>query len=148
MTYLGHIVSESGIETDKTMIEAIKIWPVPKSIKDVRSFLGFTAYDRHYIKHFAIIARPLNDLLEGNGTSSKKKGQQKSHKKTPFVWTYRQQKGFETLKVKLSNPTMLAYADYSLPFSLHTDASSVGFEAILYQKQDGQDQVVFFASRR
>ena len=147
VAYLGHIVSESGIETDQTKIEAIKIWPVPKSIKDVRSFLGFTGYYRRFIKNFASIARPLNDLLVGHGTSNKKKGQQKSHKKTPFVWTDRQQKSFETLKEKLSNPPILAYADYSLPFSLHTDASSVGLGAVLYQKQDGQDRVVSFASR-
>ena len=54
---------------------------------------------------------------------------------------------FQTFKEKLSNRPILAYADYSLPFSLHTDASSVGLGAVPYQKQDGQDPVVSFASR-
>ena len=117
-----------------------------KSTKDVRSFLGITRYYRRFIKKFASIARPLNDLLVGHRTLSKKKGQQKSHMKTRFVWTDRQQKSFDTLKEKLSNPQIIAYADYSLTFSLHTDASYVGLGAALYQKRDGQDQVLSFAS--
>ena len=53
---------------------------------------------------------------------------------------------FETLNEKLLNPPIVAYADYSLPFSLHTDASSVGLGAVLCQKKDEQVRVVSFAS--
>ena len=63
VTYLGHILSESGIETDQTMIKTTKIWPVQIATKDVHSFLGFTGYNLRFIKNFASIARPLNDLL-------------------------------------------------------------------------------------
>ena len=42
MTYLGHIVSPEGIRTDPEKTEAIKSWPIPKTVKDVRAFLGFT----------------------------------------------------------------------------------------------------------
>ena len=73
MSYLGHVVSDEGIHTDPAKIEAVKSWSVPKSIKDVRRFLGFTGYYRKFIQGFAAIARPLNDLLVGHVTNLKAK---------------------------------------------------------------------------
>ena len=149
VTYLGHVVSEEGIKTDPEKTEAIKNWPVPKSIKDVRSFLGFAGYYRRFIKGFSNIARPLNDLLVGistNGKTNTKKSAEKKKKPT-FIWTERQQHAFEEIREKLSEPPILAYADYSLPFQLHTDASTTGLGAVLYQNQDGVDRVVSYASR-
>ena len=70
-TYLGHVVSEEGLETDPAKIEAVRTWPVPKSVKDVRRFLGFTGYYRRFIEGFAAIARPLNNLLIGHATNPK-----------------------------------------------------------------------------
>ena len=145
VAYLGHIVSEEGIQTDPEKTAAIENWPVPKSIKDVRSFLGFTGYYRRFIKDYASIARPLNDLLVGHGTSAKAKKSKAT--KSAFIWTDRQQQAFITLKAKLCNPPVLAYADYHLPFKLHTDASTTGLGAVLYQHQNGQDRVVSYASR-
>lgn len=63
VTYLGHVVSEEGIQADPDKIEAIASWPIPKTTKDVRKFLGFTGYYRRFIKNYATIVRPLNDLL-------------------------------------------------------------------------------------
>lgn len=75
VTYLGHIVSEDGIRTDPSKIEAVKTWPIPKSVKEIRQFLGFTGYYRRFIKGYASIARPLNDLLVGISPNDKvKKG--------------------------------------------------------------------------
>ena len=148
VTYLGHVVSEEGIQTDPEKTKVIKNWQVPTSIKEVRVFLGFTGYYRRFIKDYAKIARPLNDLLVGHCTSKKGKGRKSSNtKKTPFTWTQRQQQAFDKLKEKLVRPAVLAYADYNLPFKLHTDASSTGLGAVLYQTQDGMDRVVAYASR-
>ena len=117
VTYLGHIVSQEGIQTDPEKTSAIRDWPVPQNIKDVRSFLGFTGYYRRFIQNFARIARPLNDLLIGHETFKKTKGKKRPKvKKVPFVWEDAQQKAFDTLKEKLTNPPILAYADYHLPF--------------------------------
>ena len=148
VTYLGHIVSQEGIQTDPEKTSAILDRPVPQNIKDVRSFLGFTGYYRRFIQNFARIARPLNDLLIGHGTFKKIKGKKRPNiKKVSFIWEDAQQKAFDTLKEKFTNPSILAYADYHLPFKLHTDASSTGPGAVLYQHQDGQDRVVCYASR-
>ena len=62
VTYLGHIVSQEGIQTDPKKTSAIRDWPVPQNMKDIGSFLGFTGYYRCFIQNFARIARPLNDL--------------------------------------------------------------------------------------
>jgi hypothetical protein len=107
----------------------VKDWPVPKSVKEVRKFLGFVGYFRKFIKGFAEIVRPLNNLLIGHSLKSDKPSKQKK-KKQPFIWTKEQQNSFEELKEILINPPVLAYADYKLPFKLQTDASSKGLEAV------------------
>jgi len=60
---LGHIVSSKGIEVDKSKIDLIANLPTPKSIKDVRSFLGHAGFYRMFIKGFSVISKPLSNLL-------------------------------------------------------------------------------------
>ena len=139
LKYLGHIVSKDGIATDPQKIEAIRKWPTPKTVTDVRSFTGFTNYYRKYIKGYAKIARPLHELTSGE--NSKKK----NHR---VEWTNRCKESFDTLKEMCSGCPVLAYADYTKPFILHTDASTTGLGAVLYQKQeDGKERVIAYASR-
>ena len=146
--YLGHIVSQAGIQTDPAKIEAVKSWPIPQCTKDVRKFLGFTGYYRRFIKGYAAIARPLNDLLVGYATNPKAKQKKKTQaRKLKFHWGDEQQASFDKIIDKLISPPILAYADYTKPFTVHTDASSSGLGAVLYQQQDGQDRVVAYASR-
>ena len=149
VTYLGHVVSDAGIQTDSEKLEALKSWPVPKNVKEVRSYLGFTGYYRRFVKNYARIARPLNDLLVGHCTNNKSKGKKPKTKvsRAVFEWTDSHQKAFESLKEKLASPPVLAYADYQLPFKLHTDASNTGLGAVLYQNQGGLDRVIAYASR-
>ncbi len=59
--YLGHIVSKHGVETDPEKIEAIKTWPCPKNLKELRSFLGFSGYYRRFIKDYAQIVKTINE---------------------------------------------------------------------------------------
>ena len=146
--YLGHVVSQEGIQTDPAKIEAVKSWPIPQCTKDVRKFLGFTGYYRRFIKGYAAIARPLNDLLVGYSTNPKAKQKKKTlARKQKFHWGEDQQASFDTIISKLISPPILAYADYSKPFSVHTDASSNGLGAVLYQLQEGKERVVAYASR-
>ncbi len=150
ITYLGaHRLRRMEVQTDPEKLKAVSTWPVPKSVREVRRFLGFTGYYRRFVKDFAKIARPLNDLLLGHCTSDRKKHTSKKTQKTaaPFIWEEAQQTAFETLREKLIEPPVLAYADYRLPFILHTDASGTGLGAVLYQHQDGRDRVVSYASR-
>ena len=72
VNYLGHIVSKEGIETDPKKIEATEKWPVPKTVTEVRSFLGFTNYYCKFIPRYAQEAKPLNQLVSGENANKKK----------------------------------------------------------------------------
>ena len=138
ITYLGHIVSSKGIETDPKKVEAVKNWTVPKTVTDVRSFLGFTNYYRRFIRGCANVAKPLNTLISGDNTN---------HKKAPIEWTNKCQVAFDKLKELCTNTPILAYANYKKPFQLQTDASDLGLGAVLYQRDnDNRQRVIAFAS--
>ena len=138
LKYLGHIVSKDGIATDPRKIEAINKWPQPETVTDVRSFTGFTNYYRKFIKGYAKIARPLHELTSGDNAKRK-------HQRVD--WNTRCNDSFEALKSICSECPVLAYADYTKPFVLHTDASTTGLGAVLYQRQeDGKERVIAYAS--
>ena len=98
------------------------------------------------MKDYATIDRPLNDLLIGYSTNPKAK-KKTARTKTPFKWGTEEQASFEAIITKLTTPPALAYADYHMPFTLHTNASTSGLGAVLYPKQDGKERVVAYASR-
>ena len=146
--YLGHIISSEGIETDPDKTEAVAKWPAPTNIKELRRFLGFTGYYRKFVRDYAKVARPLHDLLVG--VPRKGKGGKKTVKWGPapvWKWAHECQEAFEELIRRLTSPPVLAFADFTEPFIVHTDASLDGLGAILYQKQAGHERVIAYASR-
>ena len=122
--YLGHIVSNNGIETDPKTIEAIVKWPGPHTVHEVRKFLGFTNYYRKFVYKYAQIARPLNKLISSENAKKK-------HKKVE--WGNEQEQAFQQLKEVCTKTPVLAYADYKKLFQLNTDASELGLGSVLYQ---------------
>jgi hypothetical protein len=66
ISYLGYVISAAGVATCHAKVQAVADWPVPTSVKELRSFLGLARYYRKFIKHFGIISRPLTDLLNKN----------------------------------------------------------------------------------
>ena len=117
IAYLGHIVSKAGIETDPKKIADIKEWPQPKTVTDVRQFLGFINYYRKFIKQYAQIANPLNKLISGENTKKKNK---------KVEWTQECEESSQALKGICTETPVLAYANYEKPFKLTKDASKKG----------------------
>ena len=139
LEYLGHIVSEKGIETNPKKIEAIQKWPIPTNITETRSFLGLCNYYRKFIKDYAKIAKPLYKLISGE--NAKKKNNE-------IEWTSECRFAFDLLKKLCTEAPVLAYADYTKTFKVHTDASEEGLGAVLYQNQDdGTSRVIAYVSR-
>lgn len=101
--FLGHVVSDKGVHTDPDKTEAVRIWPVPKTVKEVRSFLGLCSYYRRFVSGFANIARPLHKLCEKN---------------SKFTWNEDCQKAFNSLKNSLMSSPLLAYPLPGNPSSL------------------------------
>jgi len=130
--YLGYIVSRDGIRASPDKTKAVKNFPIPKNVKEVRSFLGLASFYRRLVPQFAHIAKPMSELLR---------------KDTPFVWTERQQSAFEALKSALCSEQVLAYPNFDSQFILTTDASKTAVAAILSQIKDGVERPISFASR-
>ena len=131
------------MEADYDKIDKVINWPVPKNGEEVRQFTSFAGYYRRFVKDFSKISKPLTDL---HPNTSYKNGKKIKTAK-PFAWGKEQQEAFETLKAALSTPPVLGYADYNLPFEIHTDASHNGLGAVLYQRQKGKLRPICYASR-
>ena len=138
ITYFGHFVSAAGTETDPKKIEAVKNWTIPRTVTDVRSFLGFTNHYQRFIQGYAKVAWPLNVLISGENAN---------RKKVLVKWNSECQSAFDRLKDLCTRTPILAYADYRKPFQFQTDASDLGLGAVLYQINDnGHQRVIAFAS--
>lgn len=83
--YLGHIISEGGVQMDPSKVTAILKWPIPRIVKGVRGFLGLTGYYRRFIQEYGKIAKPLTKLLKGDRPKS-------------ITWTTEAQTAFEELQ--------------------------------------------------
>jgi hypothetical protein len=118
--FLGFVASGNGIKPGKIKTEAIENFPIPKNVKEVQSFIGLCNYFRRFVQGFSQIASPLQKLISAN---------------CDFVWNSDCQTSFDDLKRKLMEPPILCIFDPSKETELHTDASALGFGAVLLQKQ-------------
>jgi hypothetical protein len=115
--YLGHITSHEGIRVDNHKIEVMQSWPTPKTITELRGFLGLTGYYLKFVRNHGLIAAPLTNLL----------------KKGNFGWTPKAEAAFEELKRAMVMTPILALPDFSNIFIVEADASDYGNSVILSQ---------------
>lgn len=132
VAFLGHIVTPDGVKPNPDKIKAILNYPIPKTIKEIKGFLGLLGYYRKFIKNFAKLAKPLTLCL--------KKGSKIEHNEA-FL------KCFDECRNILTNEPLLQYPDFTKPFNLTTDASNFAIGAILSQGPIGSDKPIAYASR-
>lgn len=133
LKYLGYIVDKFGLHVDPEKVEAIMSFPQPKTVKQVRRFIGLASWYRRFVPHFSTKIAPITSLLKKN---------------KKFIWTEEQSEAFDVIKKDLANAPLLNCPDFERPFILQTDASTVGLGAILSQiNPDGSENVIAYASR-
>ena len=139
ITFLGHEVSADGMKPSNLNLKGIAEMAPPANYTEVRRFLGMTGFFRRFIKNYARIAKPLNDILEGEASKLKSEA---------VTLPPDALDAFEKLKMCCMTAPILAFADFEKEFQLETDASSEGLGAVLSQKQpDGKWHPVAFGSR-
>ena len=97
VNFLGYVVGANGLEVDEEKVKAIKEWPTPKTISDVRSFHGLTSFYRHFIKDFSTMVAPLTEVIK---------------KTCGFKWVVKQEDAFRLLKDKLCTTPLLVLIDF------------------------------------
>ncbi|CAN6477769.1 unnamed protein product [Victoria cruziana] len=128
-SFLGHIISRDGVTVDPMKVKAVHDWSTLRNISEIRSFLGLAGYYRKFIQDFSRIASPMTKLLQ---------------KGVKFTWSEACEKSFQTLKEKLTKAPILTLPDGREGFAVYSDASGIGYGAVLMQK----DKVIAYASRQ
>ena len=137
MIFLGHKITSEGIEPDPSKVTSIQQWPRPKTVTQLRQFLGLTNYLRKFIQDYATLANGLTRQTGGE-------------RKQAIIWDESALKSFAALKDALMSAHVLVHPDFSANagiFKLRVDASAVGEGGVLYQEQNGVDRVIGYASR-
>jgi len=127
----GHVISNKGTEVDKAKVDVISNLSIPKSIKDIRSFLGHTGFYRHFVKDFSKIARPLTTLLG---------------KVVPFNFNSDCVSSFECLKNELISSPIICLPNWDLPFEIICDASNFMVGTVLVQCINKILHIIYYAS--
>jgi len=129
VSFLGHVISKNGIAVNPSKVDAVLQWEAPKSVTEVRSFLGLDGYYQRFIEGFSRLALPLTQL---------------TRKGAAFVWDVQCEDSFQELKKRLTTAPVLILQNSSKPFVCYYDASSRELGGVLMQG----GQVVAYASRQ
>nr|ABA95022.1 retrotransposon protein, putative, Ty3-gypsy subclass [Oryza sativa Japonica Group] len=127
--FLGHVISAGGVAVDPSNVESVTNWKQPKTVSEIRSFLGLAGYYRRFIENFSKIAKPMTRLLQ---------------KDVKYKWSEECEQSFQELKSRLVSAPILILPNPKKGFQVYCDASKLGLGCVLMQ--DGK--VVAYASRQ
>ncbi len=133
VSFLGYVISSTGFSMDPDKVAAVTNWPLPASVKDVQSFLGFANFYRKFIPDYAKIAQPLTNLLRKN---------------VPFYINESISDSFSRLKKSFTSAPILRHFDRACQTILETDASDYALGAVLSQVfQDGTHPIAYYSRK-
>ena len=134
LEFFGFLFTAEGTQPDPKKVSAFVESKPPKSVSEVRSYLGMANYSAQFIENFATISEPLRKL---------------TCKDAKFEWGTEQQKAYETLKTALLKSPVMSYFDINKETMIHIDASPVGLSAILSQRSKGstESHIIAYASK-
>jgi hypothetical protein len=127
--FLGHVLTPEGVSVDPSKVQDVLSWKSPKSVHQIRQFLGLAGYYRRFIPDFSKIAQPMTKLLQ---------------KDSKFLWSPVCEEAFLALKKFLTSAPILAQPDIDRPFDVYCDASKTGLGCVLMQ----EGRVIAYASRQ
>lgn len=133
LSYLGYILDKDGIHVDNEKIKSITEFPVPKTLKEVRRFLGMCGWYRRFIPNFSEQANHISNLLK----KSKK-----------FQWTGEADKAFLILKTALISAPILMSPDFTKEFFIQCDASNLAVGGLIFQVIEEAERVIAYTSQK
>ena len=142
VSYLGYTISKDGTHTDQSKIDKITSWPLPKTIDELRSFLGLCGYYRQFIDNYAKMVIPLEEVCKPLWNKKTGKG------KRLIELNQEQEESFMKLKQALTTAPVLAFPTKNDQFILDTDASHDAIGCVLSQRQGGKEKVIAYASKK
>lgn len=133
--FLGLEIGKEGVRVGDDGKKIVEEWPTPKTISDLRSFLGLLQFFRRFIRHFSRISAPLTNLTrKGSGIN---------------CWNQNCQTAFEELKKRLCTSPIMVPPDWTRRFRCHVDASQLAVGGTLTQlDDDGNDRAIAYFSKR
>ena len=126
MPFFGNILTDNGIKPDPTKVESIKNWPIPKTVKDLQSFLGAVNFLGKFIQGLSSLRSSLQGLIK---------------KDAEYIWTGTHTNASNNIKEAICQETLLAYYDKDRPVFIEVDASGQGLGAVLLQGNILEDEL-------
>lgn len=139
VSFLGHVIDQEGVHTDREKVEAVCKYPAPTNVKELHSFLGMASFYRKFCMNFSKVASPLFRLTSA---------------KIEWTWEKEQEEAFQKLKEMISSAPVLKQPNIEEarsgrhPFIIFTEASTEGIGAVLCQENEDKFlHPIFFASK-
>ena len=131
--FLGVVIGLEGIKMEKEKVKGVLEWPTPKCVKDIQKFLGLANYYRQFIEGFAMVARPLHNLVK---------------KDKKWEWAEKEEKAFQELKEQFTKKLVLVAPDIDKKMRMEVDASDYVMGGVLSMEcKDGLWKPVAFLSK-
>ncbi|KAI2652387.1 Transposon Tf2-9 polyprotein [Labeo rohita] len=121
VAFLGYMISPEGVAMDETKVNAVHNWPLPKTLKELQRFLGFSNFYHRFIRNFSTVAALLTAMVKRGNTR--------------LNWSSDALRAFQDLRQRFTTAPILRYPDPQQPFIVKVDASSTGVGAVLSQRQ-------------